>query len=106
MKKTKNKNRDAQKKRTSHKAVASVLRPEGPQVEKMVKKVYIIQLSAVGRSIYFLFFACYERIPAKIPGYRGTARLRRRSDCECVWKRKQEGRLNSKRMLNQKAQQR
>jgi len=29
MKKTKNKNRDAQKKRTSHKAVESVLRPEG-----------------------------------------------------------------------------
>jgi len=29
MKKTKNKNRDAQKKRTSHKAVEPVLRPEG-----------------------------------------------------------------------------
>jgi len=29
MKKTKNKNRDAQKKRNSHKAVESVLRPEG-----------------------------------------------------------------------------
>ena len=40
MKKTKNKNRDAQKKRTSHKAVESVLRPEGRLWwERFVKKV-------------------------------------------------------------------
>ena len=40
MKKTKNKNRDAQKKRTSHKAVESVLRPEGSLWwERFVKKV-------------------------------------------------------------------
>ena len=39
MKKTKNKNRDAQKKRTSHKAVESVLRPEGSLWwERFVKK--------------------------------------------------------------------
>jgi len=40
MKKTKNKNRDAQKKWTSHKAVESVLRPEGRLWwERFVKKV-------------------------------------------------------------------
>jgi len=40
MKKTKNKNRDAQKKRTSHKAMESVLRPEGSLWwERFVKKV-------------------------------------------------------------------
>ena len=40
MKKTKNKNRDAQKKRTSHKAVESVLKPEGSLWwERFVKKV-------------------------------------------------------------------
>ena len=40
MKKTKNKNRDAQKKRTSHKVVESVLRPEGSLWwERFVKKV-------------------------------------------------------------------
>ena len=40
MKETKNKNRDAQKKRTSHKAVESVLRPEGSLWwERFVKKV-------------------------------------------------------------------
>ena len=40
MKKTKTKNRDAQKKRTSHKAVESVLRPEGSLWwERFVKKV-------------------------------------------------------------------
>jgi len=40
MKKTKNKNRDAQKKRTSHKDVESVLRPEGRLWwERFVKKV-------------------------------------------------------------------
>jgi len=39
MKKTKNENRDAQKKRTSHKAVESVLRPEGSLWwERFVKK--------------------------------------------------------------------
>jgi len=37
---TKNKNRDAQKKRTSHKAVESVLRPEGRLWwQRFVKKV-------------------------------------------------------------------
>jgi len=40
MKKTKNKNRDAQKKRTSHKAVESVLSPEESLWwERFVKKV-------------------------------------------------------------------
>jgi len=40
MKKNKNKNRDAQKKRTSHKAVESVLRPEGSLWgERFVEKV-------------------------------------------------------------------
>ena len=40
MKKIKNINRDAQKKRTSHKAVESVLRPEGSLWrERFVKKV-------------------------------------------------------------------
>jgi len=40
MKITKNKNRDAQKKRTSHKAVESVLRPEGSLWwERFLKKV-------------------------------------------------------------------
>ena len=40
MKKTKNENRDAQKKRTSHKAVESVMRPEGSLWwERFVKKV-------------------------------------------------------------------
>jgi len=40
MKKTKNKNRDSQKKRTSHKAVELVLRPEGSLWwERFVKKV-------------------------------------------------------------------
>jgi len=40
MKKTKNTNRDAQEKRTSHKAVESVLRPEGSLWwERLVKKV-------------------------------------------------------------------
>jgi len=40
MKKTKNKNRDAQKKRASHKAMESVLRPEGSLWwERFVKKV-------------------------------------------------------------------
>jgi len=39
MKKLKNKNRDAQKKRTSHKAVESVLRPKGSLwLERFVKK--------------------------------------------------------------------
>jgi len=39
---TKNKNRDAQKKRTSHKAVESVLRPEGSLWwERFVKKVIL-----------------------------------------------------------------
>jgi len=38
---TKNKNRDAQKKRSSHKAVESVLRPEGSLWwERFVKKPY------------------------------------------------------------------
>jgi len=42
MKKLKNKNRDAQKQRTSHKAVESVLRLEGNQWwERFVKKVGI-----------------------------------------------------------------
>jgi len=42
MKKLKNKNRDAQKQRTSHKAVESVLRLEGSQWwERFVKKVGI-----------------------------------------------------------------
>jgi len=35
MKKTKNKNRDAQKKRTSIKAVESVLRPEGSSLVRL-----------------------------------------------------------------------
>jgi len=40
MKKTKTKNRDAQKKRSSHKAVESVLRPEGSLWwERFVKEV-------------------------------------------------------------------
>jgi len=40
MKKTKNKSRDAEKKRTSHKAMESVLRPEGSLWwERSVKKV-------------------------------------------------------------------
>ena len=40
MKKTKNEKRDAQKKRTSHKAVESVLRPEGSLWwERFLKKV-------------------------------------------------------------------
>jgi len=40
MKKTKNKNRDAQKLRTSKKAVESVLRPEGSlRWERFVRKV-------------------------------------------------------------------
>ena len=41
MKKTKNKNRDAQKKRTSHKAVESVLMPEGSLWWKDLWKRYI-----------------------------------------------------------------
>jgi len=48
MKKTKNKNRDAQKKRTSHKAVESVLRLEGSLWwERFVKKVGQMTMSAV-----------------------------------------------------------
>jgi len=44
MKKTKNKNRDAQTKRTSHKAVESVLRLEGSLWwERFVKKVGLEQ---------------------------------------------------------------
>jgi len=44
MKKTKNKNRDAQKKRTSRQAVESVLRPEGSLWwERFVKKVGLEQ---------------------------------------------------------------
>jgi len=40
MKKNKDKNRDAQKKRTSHKAVESALRPEGSLWwERLMKKV-------------------------------------------------------------------
>jgi len=39
MKKTKNKNRDAQKKRTSHKAMESVLRADSAGRESMVGKI-------------------------------------------------------------------
>jgi len=52
MKKTKNKNRDAQKKRTSHKATESVLRPEGSLWwERFVKKVGL-ELGVTERESY------------------------------------------------------
>jgi len=46
---TKNKNRDTQKKRSSHKAVESVLRPEGSLwCERFMKKVGLASCVAIG----------------------------------------------------------